>query len=68
MALNMTCKDLGYPKSFLFVVTNLIVDFVGFLLLPSKIHADAINDMQYCEAKMATKSEMFVKCGHKDNF
>ena len=30
-------------------------------LLPSKLHAVAINDLQYCGGKMATKSEMFVK-------
>ena len=56
------------PKKFPFVVTNLTVDFYSFLLLPSKIHADAINDLQYCGAKMATMSEMFVKYRHKVYF
>ena len=35
--------------------------FVGFLLLRSKVKADAINDLQYCEAKRVTNSDMFVK-------
>ena len=48
-------KNLEYPNSFLSVVTNLTVEFVGFLLLPSKVLAYAITDWQYCEAKMATK-------------
>ena len=64
MALHITCNYVGYPKSFLFVVTNLTVEFVGILLLPSKVHADDINDLQYLGAKMATKSEMRVKYGH----
>ena len=68
MALYITCTYLGDPKSFLFLANNLTVDFVGFLLLPSKIHADAINDLQYCGAKMAMKSEMFVKYWHKVYF
>ena len=37
---------------------------VGFLLLPSKVHADIITDWQYRKAKMAKKSEMYVKYGH----
>ena len=32
------------------------VYFVGFLILPSKLHADAINDLQYCDGKIATMS------------
>ena len=32
------------PKSFRFVDTNWTPNCVGFLLLPSKIHADAINN------------------------
>ena len=48
-----------------FLVTNLTVDFVGFLLLLSKIHAYVKNDFQYGGAKMATKSDMFVKYGPK---
>ena len=57
------------PKQkILFVVTNLTVYFVGFLLLPSKVHADAINDWHYRKAKTATKSEMYVKYGRAINF
>ena len=29
-----------------------------FFILPSKLHADAINDLQYRVGKMATMSEM----------
>ena len=47
---------------------NLNRDFVGILLLPSKIHADARNDLHCRGAKMATKSEMFVKYGLKFYF
>ena len=50
------------------MVDNLTVDFDGFLLLPSKIHADAINDLQYRRAKMVTMSDLFVKHKHKDYF
>ena len=39
-----------------------------FLLLPAKVHADAINDWQYCEAKMPTKSKMYAKYGHEIDF
>ena len=46
------------------MVTKLTVDFVGVLLIPFKVHADAINDVQYSGAKMATKIEMFVKYRH----
>ena len=35
-----------------------------FLLLPFKVHADVITDWQYWRAKIATKSEMYVKYGH----
>ena len=38
--------------------------FVGFPLLPSKVKADTRNDLQYRGAKMATKSDMFVRYGH----
>ena len=50
------------------MVTNLTVEFVGILLLPSKVHADDINDLQYLGAKMATKSERMVKYGHRVSF
>ena len=36
-----------------------MVVFVGSLLLPSKVKADAINDLQKGGAKMATESDMF---------
>ena len=36
----------------------------NFSLLPYKVKADAINDLQYCGAKMATKSDVFKKYGH----
>ena len=36
-----------------------------FLLLPSKDHADAKNELQFCRAKMSTKSEMLVKDEHQ---
>ena len=42
--------------------------FIGSLLLPSKVQPDAINDLQYRRARMATKSEMFLKCGLKVKF
>ena len=44
------------------------MNFDGFLLLPSKIHADVINDLQYRGAKMATMSEMVVKHKHQVYF
>ena len=47
-----------------FVVTNFMANFVGFLLLPSKVYAVVITDCQYCKAKMATKSIIYVKYGH----
>ena len=37
----------------LFVVTYLTVVFVGFLLTPTKVKADAINGLKYYGAKMA---------------
>ena len=45
-----------------------MVYFVGFLLLPYKVHADAINDLQYREAKTAAESEMFLTYGLKVDF
>ena len=53
---------------FPFVVVNLTAYFAGFLLLPSKVHADVLNKLRYCGGKIATKSEMFLKYGHKVNF
>ena len=35
------------------------------LILPFKVHADAINDLQYRGGKMATMSDMSLKIGHK---
>ena len=56
-------------KSSLFVVTNLKVDcYCVFLRLPSKVKADVINDLQYPGAKLATKSDMFVKYGYTNYF
>ena len=52
------------PKNGFFVVTNLTVNFVGFLFLSTKVNADVINDRQYCEAKMATKSDIYLKYDH----
>ena len=52
------------PKCFFFVDTNLTAFFFVFLLLPSKVHADVINGLQYRVAKMQTKSEMYAKYGH----
>ena len=46
------------------MVTNLTANFVGFLLLPSKVHADVKAYWQCRKAKIATKSEMYVKYGH----
>ena len=37
---------------FPFVVTNLTANFVVFLRLPSKVHAEVINERQYCTASM----------------
>ena len=34
-------------------------------LLPSKVHADALNDLQYCSGKMTTKSKMYLNIGTK---
>ena len=39
-----------------------------FLILPSKIHADAKNYLQYCRGKMATMSEMSLEVGLKFGF
>ena len=50
------------------MVTNLTANFGGFFLIPSKLHADVINDWQYVKAEMATKSEMYVKYRHVINF
>ena len=52
IALHISCKYLGY---LLFVDTKLIVYYVGFLLLPSKVHADALSNLQYRGAKVATE-------------
>ena len=38
MALHILCKYVGYPTSVLWLVTNWTVEFVGILLLRSKIH------------------------------
>ena len=43
MALHIACK---YLECLLVVVTNLTVYFVGLVLLPFKIYADAINELQ----------------------
>ena len=51
------------PKGFFFVVTNLTANIFGFLLIPGKVYADVINGLQYCVAKMQTKSEMYAKYG-----
>ena len=51
-------------KCFLFVVTNLTANFFVFLLLPGKVYADVIIGLQYCVAKMHTKSEMYAKYGN----
>ena len=50
------------------MATNLTAKFVAFLLLPYKEHADAINDWQYRKAKMATKSEMYVRYERATHF
>ena len=34
-----------------------------FKLLPDKVYADAITNLQYCLAKMQTKSDRHVKYG-----
>ena len=39
-----------------------------FLFLPSKVYADAINNLQYRGGKMATMSEMSLKMGLKFDF
>ena len=59
MALHITCTYLGYPKSFLFLVTNLTVVFVCFLFKPFKPKEDATNGFQYCGAMIATSSDMY---------
>ena len=50
-------------KCLLFVVTNLTANFLVFLLLPDKVYAYVMDSLQYCVAKMQTKSEMHVKYG-----
>ena len=42
------------------MISNLTVVFVDFLLLHSKVKADAVNDLQYCGTRMATNSDTFV--------
>ena len=59
-------KDI--QKTLYFVISNLTVVFVGFLLLRSKVKADAIHDLQYHRAKMASNSDMFVNYGPKVYF
>ena len=39
-----------------------------FLILPSKVHADAIIDLQYRGGKITTMSEMSLKLGLKFDF
>ena len=51
------------PKCFLFVVTNLTGNFLGFLHLPGKVSADVKNGLQRRVAEMQTKSEMYAKYG-----
>ena len=48
----------------IFMVAKMFLFFFLFLLLPDKVYADIINSLQYCVAKMQTKSEMHVKYGH----
>ena len=43
----------------LFVVTNLTMAFVGFLLQPTKEKPDAIMEFQNLGAKMDAKSDMY---------
>ena len=64
MALHKICKYLLYPKMFPFCGYQLDGKLFWFLLLPGKVFADVINGLQYCVAKMQTKSEMYAKYGH----
>ena len=65
MVLHKTCKYLGYQTNYLFFwLPTWRCTLWVFLLLPYKIHADVINDLKYRGAKMATKSDMFLKYGH----
>ena len=50
------------------MVTNLTANFFGFLLLPGKVYANVINGLQYCVAKMQTKSKMYATYGHEIYF
>ena len=61
-------NNQGYPKKIYVYDIQLNGGFCWFLLLLSKVKADAINDLQYRGAKMATNSDMFVKYGPKVNF
>ena len=45
-----------------------MVYIVGFLIVPSKAHADAINDLQYRGGKITMMSEMSLKNGIQDSF
>ena len=65
MALYLKCKNLGYPKSF---QLDGRLFFLFFSILPSKINADAINDLEYRKAKMVMKAELFENYGYKVNF
>ena len=42
--------------------------FVGLLILPFKVHADAIIDLQHRGGKMATMSEMSLKTQTQKQF
>ena len=68
MALIKYANIYDTQKCFLFVVTNLTANCLGFLLLPGKVYADVINGLQYRVAKMQTKSEMHVEYGHAIHF
>ena len=66
MAVHILCKYLGYPKIFPFMWLptgrcTLVFFLFIFLILSSKVHAVAINDLQYREGKMAMMSEMSQK-------
>ena len=47
------------PKSLPFVATNLLVGIIFFFFTTTKAKVYATNGLQYCGAKIATKSNIY---------
>ena len=65
MALHITCQYLISTTMFPFWGYQLDGVLFWYLLLTSKVLADAINDLQYRRGKMATMSKMSLQNGLK---